>query len=172
MGDGGYEDIRFGSNQHAQGPRKDGYAVVDKSKAHKAPASAAIVIASPAHTTEGSDEYAVVDKSSSRNKGNKAANNVSPGLPTSDTKTAGADVYAQVNKSAKTDKAFEPETEGAAYAQVQKPKPAAKPAKPSSKTDVSQRGAADDDEYHALIHTRGSPHTQGQGDSESYYSHI
>ncbi|XP_070203202.1 uncharacterized protein [Littorina saxatilis] len=148
MGDrsGGYEDIGFDSNRNKRVPQKDEYAVVDKSRAMKGPASSANTNASsPAHTTECSDVYAVVDKSSSR------------------------------NKAAKNIKVAEAETEGAAYAQVQKPKPALKPktsTKPSSDKDVTQRGAEDDDEYHTLSHTRGSPHTQDQADLEPQYSHI
>ncbi|XP_070183931.1 uncharacterized protein [Littorina saxatilis] len=169
---GGYEDIGFGSNGNTRAPQKDEYAVVDKPRAQKGPASSANTNASsPAHTTEGSDEYAVVDKSSSRNK----ATNVASGLSDAVTNNAGADVYAQVNKTAKKVKVAEPEMEEAAYAQVQKPKPAAKPktlAKPSSDEDEAQRGAEDDDEYHTLSHTRGSPHTQDQVDLESEYSHI
>ncbi|XP_070202674.1 uncharacterized protein [Littorina saxatilis] len=142
-------------------------------RAQKGPASSVNTNAfSPAHTSEGSDEYAVVDKSSSRNK---AAKNVASGLSDAANSNAGADVYAQVNKSAKKVKVAEPETEGPAYAQVQKPKPAVKPktsAKPSSNKDVTQRSTADDDEYHTLSHTRGSPHTQDQADLDSHYSHI
>ncbi|XP_070202673.1 uncharacterized protein [Littorina saxatilis] len=172
---GGYEDIGFGSNGNTRAPQKDEYAVVDTSRAQKDPVSSANTsassISSPAHTTEGSDEYAAVDESSSRNK----ATNVASGLSDAATNNAGADVYAQVNKTAKKVKVAEPEMEGAAYAQVQKPKPSAKPktlAKPSSDEDEAQRGAEDDDEYHTLSHTRGSPHTQDQVDLESEYSHI
>ncbi|KAK7106476.1 hypothetical protein V1264_017726 [Littorina saxatilis] len=116
------------------------------------------------------DEYAVVDKSKAQ-KGPACAANTSA-IATSN---AGADVYAQVNKPAKKVKVAEPDTEGAAYAQVQKPKPAVKPktlAKPSSNKDVSESSAADDDEYHTPSHTRGSRHTQDQADLESQYSYI
>ncbi|XP_070184706.1 uncharacterized protein [Littorina saxatilis] len=175
MGDrsGGYEDIGFCSNGNTRAPQKDEYAVVDKSKAKKSPASSVNTSgSSPAHTTEGTDEYAVVDKSSSQNK---AAKNVASSLSAAATNNACADVYAQVNKSAKKVKVADPETEVAAYAQVQKPKPTVKPktlAKPSSNKDVTQSSAADDDEYHTLRHTRGSPKTQGQADLESQYCHI
>ncbi|XP_070202678.1 uncharacterized protein [Littorina saxatilis] len=166
---GGYGDTGFGSNGNKRVPQKDEYAVVDTSRAKEDPAlSANTSASSPAHTTEGSGEYAVVDKSSSRHK---AAKNVAFRL--SDAATSNA--CAQVDKSAKKVKVAEPEAKRAAYAQVQKPKPAAKPktsAKPSSNKDVTCRGAADDDEYHTLSHTRGSTHTQDQADLESQYSHI
>ena len=58
-------------------------------------------------------EYAVVDKTKSKQTGRTPQ-------PKNDEDVVSPDVYAQVNKSTK------PETEGKTYAQVQKPKPAAK----------------------------------------------
>ncbi|XP_070202680.1 uncharacterized protein [Littorina saxatilis] len=109
---GGYGDIGFGSNGSKRVPQKDEYAVVDKPREQKGPASSANTnissISSPAHTTEGNNEYTVVDRSSSPNK----STIVAAGLSDAATNKAGADVYAQVNKPAKKVKVAEPETPG------------------------------------------------------------
>ncbi|XP_070201153.1 uncharacterized protein [Littorina saxatilis] len=154
---GGNEDIGFGSNGNKHVPQKDEYAVVDKPREQKGPASSANTnissISSPAHTTEGNNEYTVVDRSSSPNK----STIVAAGLSDAATNNAGTDVYAQVNKSSKKVKVAEPKTAGAAYALVQTPKPATNPKtseKLFSDKDVTQRSAAYEGEYHTLSHTR------------------